>query len=384
MRIRYERKYFKYSVYVFLVIAASILVYKALDNANHIRNFIGFVGSLLMPFIIGYVIAYFCNPPVKWIETRLLKNIKKDAKYSKRRRGLSILLVYVIFLGVLSLILTQVVPTIIKSSVELVSGIPDYLLEMQNFMDDLTSKYDFTYAQEFFEYFDTQAEAFLKQFDFQNVERFLGSVMKGVFNITTVILDFFLGLIIGFYFLMEKEVFIASIKRFLRVMFKDETAKGLIEFGMEVDYIFSKFIIGKSIDSLIIGILCFIGLTIMNIKYAAIISLIIGITNMIPYFGPFIGGVPAFIITLFNAPIKALWVAIFVFILQQFDGMVLGPKILGESTGLNPVWIIFAILVGGGFFGIVGMFLGVPVVAVLRLLLVRFMDKKMKEKEMNA
>ncbi len=384
MRIRYERKYFKYSVYVFLVIAASILVYKALDNANHIRNFIGFVGSLLMPFIIGYVIAYFCNPPVKWIETRLLKNIKKDAKYSKRRRGLSILLVYVIFLGVLSLILTQVVPTIIKSSVELVSGIPDYLLEMQNFMDDLTSKYDFTYAQEFFEYFDTQAEAFLKQFDFQNVERFLGSVMKGVFNITTVILDFFLGLIIGFYFLMEKEVFIASIKRFLRVMFKDETAKGLIEFGMEVDYIFSKFIIGKSIDSLIIGILCFIGLTIMNIKYAAIISLIIGITNMIPYFGPFIGGVPAVIITLFNAPIKALWVAIFVFILQQFDGMVLGPKILGESTGLNPVWIIFAILVGGGFFGIVGMFLGVPVVAVLRLLLVRFMDKKMKEKEMNA
>ncbi|MCG8501497.1 MAG: AI-2E family transporter [Firmicutes bacterium] len=384
MRIRYERKYFKYSVYVFLVIAASILVYKALDNANHIRNFIGFVGSLLMPFIIGYVIAYFCNPPVKWIETRLLKNIKKNAKYSKRRRGLSILLVYVIFLGVLSLILTQVVPTIIKSSVELVSGIPDYLLEMQNFMDDLTSKYDFTYAQEFFEYFDTQAEAFLKQFDFQNVERFLGSVMKGVFNITTVILDFFLGLIIGFYFLMEKEVFIASIKRFLRVMFKDETAKGLIEFGIEVDYIFSKFIIGKSIDSLIIGILCFIGLTIMNIKYAAIISLIIGITNMIPYFGPFIGGVPAFIITLFNAPIKALWVAIFVFILQQFDGMVLGPKILGESTGLNPVWIIFAILVGGGFFGIVGMFLGVPVVAVLRLLLVRFMDKKMKEKEMNA
>ena len=384
MRIRYERKYFKYSVYVFLVIAASILVYKALDNANHIRNFIGFVGSLLMPFIIGYVIAYFCNPPVKWIETRLLKNIKKDAKYSKRRRGLSILLVYVIFLGVLSLILTQVVPTIIKSSVELVSGIPDYLLEMQNFMDDLTSKYDFTYAQEFFEYFDTQAEAFLKQFDFQNVERFLGSVMKGVFNITTVILDFFLGLIIGFYFLMEKEVFIASIKRFLRVMFKDETAKGLIEFGMEVDYIFSKFIIGKSIDSLIIGILCFIGMTIMNIKYAAIISLIIGITNMIPYFGPFIGGVPAFIITLFNAPIKALWVALFVFILQQFDGMVLGPKILGESTGLNPVWIIFAILVGGGFFGIVGMFLGVPVVAVLRLLLVRFMDKKMKEKEMNA
>lgn len=385
MRIQYEGKYFKYSLYTFFVIAASIIFYKTLDNFTQIYAFLLSIFYLLMPFIIGFVIAYLFNPPMTWLEGHVLKYIKRKARHSKRRRFLSILLVYIIFFGLATWVGTSVVPKVISSTSDLINRIPEYSIKLGNFFAQFSDQYPFITSKWAMEFFNNNIhnniDKFLSRYDYQNIEVFISGIMKGVVNLTTLLLDFILGCIIGFYFLMEKELIGEGLKRFLRALLKDRTVRVLIDFGKEVDHIFSKFIIGKAIDSIIIGILCFIGLLILNIKYASIISLIIGITNMIPYFGPFIGAVPAIIITLFDSPVKAIWVGIFIFILQQFDGMVLGPKILGDSIGLSPVWIIFAIIIGGGFFGVIGMFLGVPMIAVVRLVLVRFIDKKIKEKE---
>ena len=384
MKIDYEGQYFKYSIYAFIVIVASIFVYKTLDNIGVIYDFLMSMLRLIMPFIIGAFIAYILNKPICWLEKNVYQKVKKKAAYSKRRRFLSVLTVYIIFIGLVSWWGTSVVPKITGSITDLMNRMRQYTINFDDFLIGLPQQFDFIIPYDVLEEaihnLSITIHNFIANYDFQNIEFFLSGIAKGVFNITAVVFNLVLGFMIAFYLQMDKEVFISGIKRFLRAIFKDEKVDRIIRFSKEADGVFSKFIIGKSIDSIIIGILCFIGLIILNIRYATMISVIIGITNMIPYFGPFIGGVPAVIITLFDSPIKAIWVGIFVLILQQFDGLVLGPKILGDSTGLSPVWIIFAIIVGGGLFGVLGMFLGVPVVAVIRLFLMRFIDRKMQEK----
>ncbi len=378
MKIKYEKKHFRDNIFIFLVGVALILVYKTVDSIEQVFSTFGSIVGMLMPFIIGFAIAYLLNPAVKQVENNLLTSKKKRKHFSKRKRLMSVLLVYVVFIGLISWIITYILPSVVSSAFDLISRTSDYQRQIMIYINNISERYEFLDTNQVNTYIDRIAT----EFDiFQNIELFLGGVMQGVLDVTTGILSLLLAIILGFYFLLEKENFANGIKRILRALLKDNTVDGLLEFGVEVDRIFSNFIIGKSIDSLIIGIICFLGLLIMNVKYALIISIIIGITNMIPYFGPYIGAVPAVIIAFFTSPIKALWVLIFIIILQQFDGMVLGPKILGESTGLSPVWIIFAITVGGGFFGIVGMFLGVPVVAVLRVVVNKFIDGKLIEKD---
>jgi predicted PurR-regulated permease PerM len=191
------------------------------------------------------------------------------------------------------------------------------------------------------------------------------------------------GFIISIYILKDKEIFIQSSKKFLYALFNKSSVNTFLSFGKEVDSIFSRYIIGKAIDSTIIGLLCAIGMSLLDAPYGLLISLIVGVTNMIPYFGPFIGMIPAFFITLLFDPIKALWVLLFVFILQQFDGFYLGPKILGEKVGVSPFWIILAVTLGGGTFGVLGMFLGVPIIAIAKILIERFIEKRLKTKDIH-
>jgi len=180
--------------------------------------------------------------------------------------------------------------------------------------------------------------------------------------------------------LKDKETFILQLKKLIYSITSKDLADKIISLGNELNTVFSRYLVGRIIDGLIIGILCFIGCLILRVPYASVISTIVGITNLIPYFGPLIGMIPAFIITLFYSPIKAVWVLIFIFALQQFDGLYLGPKILGTKVGLRPFWIISAIIIGGGLFGVIGMFLAVPAVAMIKLMLKKYIDKKLDEK----
>jgi predicted PurR-regulated permease PerM len=363
-----------------------LIVYKTVDNIigiiDSIKSLIDYTWRLLLPFVIGFAAAYLFNPYVMWLERNLFKgHISNRIKRMKTRRLISILLVYVIVLGLITLCVIYIAPKVVKSVSDVVNNIPEYYKRMDTFISDISEKYDLLTVYDVSQYAERYMTVFIEKYNLQNIDIALSSVMKGIVNITTVFLRYILGLIISFYILMEKEEFKAQFRKFFCAILKVETVESLEGFIIKVNQIFSKFIIGKAIDSAIIGVLCFIGLMILDIKYALLISVIIGITNMIPYFGPIIGGIPAVLITLFDSPVKALWVAVFILILQQFDGMVLGPKILGDSIGLSPFWIIFAIIIGGGFFGVAGMFLGVPVVAVIKLLLVNFIEKRIRIKE---
>ncbi|NLY43674.1 MAG: AI-2E family transporter [Clostridiaceae bacterium] len=385
MKIKVERSFLKYCIYIFVLVSALIFVYKTLDNISgiisSIAGFLGFVWRLLLPFVIGFVIAYLLDPYVIWIEKHLFKNRKKVLVSEKWSKLLSIIFVYIIFIGTIILGFVYIIPIAIKNVVDLIGKVPQYYLQLEVIISEFLDKYNLYNLSQLYEYAEKYILSVLNSYDVKHIDIAINAVMRGVLDITTIFLHYILGFVIGFYFLMEKEDLKKGIKKFLRAIVKDETVEKWIDFAGQVNDIFSRFIVGRAIDSSIIGVLCFVGLMFLKVRYALLLSVIVGVTNMIPYFGPIIGAVPAVVITLFDSPIKALWVAIFIFILQQFDGMVLGPKIVGSSIGLSPLWIIFAIMVGGGVLGVVGMFLGVPCIAVIRLLLSNFIEERLRLKD---
>lgn len=387
MKIKIDEKYLKYSFYSFLTIAASIVFYFALGNAGYFKDSIlfqlGIVRKVLSPVIMAIFIAYILNPGVRWFEENIFNKTDKRQKIKKLPRLLSIMTVYIILFGFIALLIVFVAPQIVSNIADIIRRVPEYInltIDLANeWSDELSAAnniYDVTGHIE-----KNINEIFTK--GSKMLEYILNNTIVGVLSITSGILNFMLGIIISFYLLSDKETFKRGFERMLLAILNKETVEKLKDAGREANMIFGKFIVGKSIDSLIIGIMCFIGLSIMSIKYALLISVIVGITNMIPYFGPFIGAVPAIIITLFDSPIKALWVAIFIILLQQFDGLILGPKILGDSVGVSPFWIIFSIVLGGGLYGVIGMFLGVPVVAIARVFINRLIDWQLERKNIG-
>jgi predicted PurR-regulated permease PerM len=208
----------------------------------------------------------------------------------------------------------------------------------------------------------------------------LNLVFSNLINFTSTLFKLASGIVISVYFLKDKEVIIKNIKKFIYSFMSETTASSVISFGTNANEIFSRYVLGRFIDSLLIGIICFAGLEALNIPYALLISFIIWITNMIPYFGNAIGLVPTGIITLFSSPLKTLELLIFVIILSQMDGWFLSPRIVGKQIGLSPLLIILAIALGGSLFGIIGLFLGVPVMALIKTLIENYMDRRLEKK----
>ncbi len=228
-------------------------------------------------------------------------------------------------------------------------------------------------------------EGFLRGF-IDQVPTYLKRILSSTINIASVLLNVILGIVISIYILFDKEEIGEKSKKIVYAIFPKKVSYSLIQFFKEANYTFEKFFVGKMIDSTIIGIIFFVGATLLKAPFAMLLSIIIGITNMIPFFGPFIGGIPVVFITLMfdiTNPLKSIWISIFILLLQQFDGNILGPKILGDSIGIKPIGIIFSIIVGGALFGPAGMFFGVPIFAVIFSTFNRFIDKKY-EKNMEV
>ncbi len=351
-----------------------IIIFVLYKIINRIDNYFLInisVISVVSPFLWGYAIAYLLNPIMNYLE-----------RNHKFKRGWSICIIYLLTIGIITIIITIVSPKIISSLGELLNDLPIYFEETEKWFRTNINSLELVNRYGAAEYLEQYFNTIIQQISIYS-NRFLSTIVLRVFNLTSFFLKIFLALVISVYLLKDKEIFIRSIKRTLYAVFNETNAKNIIGFGDELDMVISKFIIGKSIDSCIIGMICFAGFAIIDAPYAMLLSIIVGITNMIPYFGPFFGGVPAIIITLFHDPMKALWVAVFILILQQFDGWILGPKILGDSVGMSPFWIILAIIIGGGFFGVIGMFLGVPVVAVIKTILHRFVNKRLEIKNLK-
>lgn len=326
------------------------------------------VKKVMKPFIWAFMIAFFLNSLLVFLER----------KYSLKR-WINILIVYIIFFGMITLFFVVITPKVIESIKVLSKELPSYIKSSQKWFESMPSRFaiidKYGAMDEIRETLDGMIDKAIK-----GINPLLNKTVTQVINFTSGFLNFVLGSIISIYILKDKEEFTDGFKRLTYAIFPGQRAKSIINVQGEIRETFSRFFVGKIVDSLIIGFLCFIGCLILKVPYTLLISLIVGITNMIPYFGPFIGMVPAGIITLFDRPLKALWVIIFIFALQQFDGLYLGPKILGIQVGMKPFWIITAIIIGGGFFGVWGMLFAVPIAAVIRSLLGRYIEKQYKIK----
>ena len=382
-RIEWNRKYLTISMYAFLLIISAIIFEKLIGNwAAVVRSFKNWT-SILAPVLYGLFIAYLLSPGVKWVENRLLFSIGKKDKPSKLRRILSIVVMYLVVLGLLSILLLFGIPQVITSIYDLIRILPS---ELTKLTEVLTTQLEHWTGESLF--FDV---TIIEKYINDNLASLLNtstSILSGLIpaiyeisrSLTSGLLNVVLGIVISFYLLEDKEKCLNGLKKILFAFLKPNHAERIIGIAKESNEMFLRFFVGKMIDSLIIGILCFIGLSIMKMPYTILISFIVGVTNMIPYFGPFIGAIPSVAIVLLRNPIQALGLALFIFALQQFDGLVLGPKILGDSTGLSPFWVIFSIIVFGALFGVLGMFLGVPIFAVIYMMFKRLVERKSLEK----
>ncbi len=359
-----------------------ILTYFLLLRFDRVATVLQFILSVFAPFLIGFSIAYLLNPVMKFFESKVFGKIgakKKTASSSKIKRICSIVVTYVVVFAVVACLVVLLIPQIVTTVESLVKNIPSYY---QKFVDGITRfmaehHMNATWLEQMIP--DDSLMVYATSF----VEICFGWLMNIPAQLTTGFTNVLVGVIVSVYFLFDKERFSKGLTKVAYAMCRKQKADKIMEVSRLTNKTFSGFIIGKIIDSAIIGVISFPFMLLIYPPYALLISVIIGVTNIIPFFGPFIGAIPSALLILLVAPDKFLWFIIFVFVLQQFDGNILGPKILGDSTGLSPIWVMFGILAGSKLLGFVGMIVGVPVTAVAYYLFKNYIDRKYQEKQNN-
>lgn len=377
MKVNWNDKYTTISVYSFIVICCSIIFFRILSETGSFINKLTEIIGILQPFTIGFVIAYLLNFILIFIENNMdkidsLKNLKHSSK-----RGISIMLTYIFAIFMIYVFIQFVLPQLIDSVSGLVNDIPTYVNNASNLLNDIIKNTDLDS-----EYLDL---ALTKWNEFVNyvikiATNFLPVLGNTVMTVAASIWNIVIGLIVSIYLLIDKEKFCALSKKITYAIFNREHAEIAVELAHRTNDTFGKFLSGKILDSAIIGVLTFLLLTIFNMPYKLLISVIIGITNIIPFFGPFFGAIPSAIIILFVDPGKVLWFLLLIFIIQQLDGNIIGPKILGDSIGISAFWILFSLLVTGKFLGIVGMIIGVPLFAIIYSIIKDVVEIKLSHK----
>ena len=389
-KIRLEEKHYQWGLTAFLVIICCVLVFFAIYRFDIVRNVVSFVIRILSPFIYGLVMAYLLGPIYNFsvrgtysLVTKSRFEIKHDMAIAKSVGTIiSVLLILVVLAGVSWMIL----PGLVSSIMNVVEILPAGLQKLGVWMDLRLQKLPI--AQETIDELIKSLQDWAIKFATDTLlpqsKNLASGVSQGVMGAVNFVMDFLIGIIISVYFLNSKDTFLAQIKKLILATFKEKTAEEIFEVGAYTNRTFGGFISGKIIDSAIIGLICFCVMSIFGWEYTLLISCIVGITNIIPFFGPFIGAIPSALLLLMVNPMHALYFLILIVILQQFDGNILGPKILGDSTGLESFWVLFAVLVGGGLFGFIGMVIGIPVFAVLYYYIGRFINRKLERKGFSS
>lgn len=357
--------YFKLLPFLLIV----FILFKLVNNFEIISYTFNTFIKIFSPFLWGFCIAFFINP--------LMKNLENKFKFN---RITSLTISYTLVLGLIYFLITVIYPSLIKTISDIITNIPNFISTSKDYFDKILLKSDFIGKDILLSYINNISSNFMKSYESQ-INTYISLIFNYIFQLSYNIFQITFGLIISIYMLKDKEKFKYKLKKSILALFNTKTSEFLMELGKEANLVFSQFIVGKLIDSTIVGIACFIGLVFFDFKYALLISIIIGVTNMIPYFGPFFGITPAVLITLFDSPTRAFWIGMFTFILLQFDGMYLGPKILSDKVGLSPFLVILAIIIGGGLFGILGMFFGVPTFSLIKTFFEKYVNKKLKEKQ---
>nr|WP_295607177.1 AI-2E family transporter [uncultured Terrisporobacter sp.] len=380
MKVNWNSKYNTISVYALIVICCSIIFYFVASQIGSFSEKISILIGILYPFIIGFAIAYLLNFILKFYEHTILDNVQGSSKLKKgHKRSISLILTYLTAAGIFYLFVHFIVPQLIDSIMGLVNDVPMYVDNATKFFNDVMKETNL--SPEYTALIQEQMNRYINIImDFaKEVIPVVGNTLK---MIASSIWNIVLGIIISVYLLIDKEYFFAINRKITCALFSDKMASRIFELTHRTNEIFGKFLSGKIIDSAIIGVLSFVVFSIFKIPYTLLISVIIGVTNIIPFFGPFIGAIPSFIIILFVSPTKALIFLILIFIIQQIDGNIIGPKILGDSIGISAFWILFAILVAGEFMGLVGMIIGVPVFAIIYSVIKEDVEYKLKNKDL--
>lgn len=364
--------------YVIGLVFICTLIIVAVINLGTTIDIIGRFLTIIAPFIFGFFFAYLIRPIVVTLE-KPLKKIKKG-KGEKIKRVISIIVAYLIVIGALTIIIVYIFPQMKNSVKDIGNSVKNGYNYVTNHLDEMNAMIPIINLGNVIEYIQNNLIDKLMSNSgtiVPFVYHFSSSVLTSLYNI-------FMGLVISIYMIIDGQKLKNSIKRIIYALSPIEKAPAICKTISKCNHIFNGFLFGKAVDSLIIGILCFIAMSILQLPYSLLLSVIVGITNMIPYFGPIIGAIPGFVIYLFIDPKLSLVFAIMILILQQFDGLYLGPKILGDLTGIKPLWVIFGIVIGGAYFGAVGMFLGVPTVAVFMYLADLFIESKLKKKKIDS
>ena len=395
MKINMNNKYIKWGVTAFCVIAASLCFYYLIFHISSLLANISRILGIIMPVLIGLIIAYLLTPILNRLELSVLNplfdrmKIKKTEKRDRWVRGIGVILTSLLLILIIYILISMLVSQIVPSIQNIVKDFNTYAKDLTSWLNKLLED-----NPDLRNYILPQVNNLSKELEnwLANTANWLsrsGEVLKtvsaSILNILKFLWNFVIGFIISIYVLCSKETFASQGKKVIYATFERSTANTLLRGIRFVHHTFSGFISGKVLDSAIIGMLCFIGTTLLNMPYAMLVSVIIGVTNIIPFFGPYLGAIPsAFLILLVDLshPQKCLYFIIFILILQQFDGNVLGPKILGDSTGLSGFWVIFAITVFGGLFGIPGMIIGVPIFAVIFASVKYSVNRSLRKKEL--
>ena len=341
---------------------------------------------ILKPIIYGLAIAYLLNPIVKFVErhvsTALRKAFPKLKKVDSLSRGAGIFSAIIVLLAVIVALCNMMIPELYRSIRNMVVTVPGQLNDALDYITEMMAG-DSTLEQIFTQILREAADSlqnWMRTDLLSQVNVLMSNLTEGVINVVSETLNAIIGIIVSIYVLYSKETFSMQTKKVIYALFKPSHANMILHLTAKSNEMFGGFIIGKIIDSAIIGVLCFIVLSILDMPYTFLVSVIVGVTNVIPFFGPYIGAIPSTILIMLSDPKMGIYFIIFILILQQIDGNIIGPRILGSSTGLSAFWVVFAILLGGGLFGVVGMILGVPTFAVIYYIVNMVINHRLEEK----
>lgn len=378
----------KIGLMIFITFACCILFFFMLLRYQGFADGWHKIVGAAQSIIIGLVLAYLLNPIMEFLERKLYKRLKgkmkTDQKAKKLSRGLGIAGAILFLLIIIILLIAAIVPSVISCIVGVIDTLPG---NVQNFIKVVQSgklgEYEVTgtisdMLTKLVDYVENWATKTL----LPEAKTYLLQITSGMINMVKAVINFLVGIIVAAYVLMIKESLIGQSKKAIYAIFKPRQGNIIIETMHKADEIFGGFIIGKIIDSAIIGVICYVGCSILHIPDAMLVAVIVGVTNIIPVFGPFIGAVPSLLLVVVQSPWHALYLLIFIIILQQVDGNIIGPKILGSSTGLSSFWVMFAILIGGGLFGFLGMLLGVPVFAMIYYIVQRLVNHSIGNRQL--
>jgi predicted PurR-regulated permease PerM len=401
MKIKPGKNQITWGVTLFFVAVAVMLAYYVIFNGKSILKFLNNILDSISGIIIGIVIAFILIPLLEGIQNKILKPIYKkrgidvsfaegaDRQKRKQMRAIAVLVTMVIFVLIIYLLIMIIFPQLVSSIREIINNLPVYIRNMDYYSNLLLEN-----NPDLQELIDSQLDdyyATLSSFITRNIKPFLpevGTIVKvasqSVFSLFGTVIDMVVGLIVAIYVLNSKERFTTRGKKIAYALFNEDFANELIGGFRFVNNTFQGFIGGKIIDSMIIGFICYVGCKLLSINYPVLISVIVGVTNVVPFFGPYIGGAAGALLLVLIDPIKALIFLIFVIVLQQFDGNILGPRILGGSTGLSSFWVIFSITFFGGLWGFVGWIVGVPIFAVFYAFVSRLTNHFLRKKDLST